>query len=82
MAEATVKYRSIWTAMTTDTVQQIEQAIGRLTAEELQELYSWLERNHPQPIDARLSSDLAAGRLDGAIFRALDDESTGRTQPL
>ena len=33
-------------------------------------------------IDARIESDLAAGRLDSAIKRALDEEKNGRTRPL
>jgi hypothetical protein len=32
--------------------------------------------------DTRIQSDLAVGRLDSAIQRALDDEKNGRTQPL
>jgi hypothetical protein len=68
--------------MASNTMQDIEQAIGRLTPEELQELYAWLEQNHPQPIDARISSDLEAGQLDSAIFRALDDENNGRTRSV
>jgi antitoxin VapB len=64
------------------TVQEIERAIGKLTPLELEELYSWLDQNCPQPIDVRLESDLAAGRLDQAIHRALDDEKSGRAQPL
>jgi len=64
------------------TVQEIERAIQSLTPRELEELYSWLDENFPQPIDTRIQSDLAAGRLDKAIFRALDDERNGRVQPL
>jgi len=63
-------------------VQEIERAIDALTPEELDELYLWLDRHHPQPIDARIESDLGAGRLDEAIHRALDDEKNGRVQPL
>ena len=33
-------------------------------------------------IDARVQSDLVAGRLDSAIQRALDDEKKGRTRPF
>ena len=33
-------------------------------------------------IGARIKSDLAAGRLDSAIERALDDEKNGRTRSL
>jgi hypothetical protein len=32
--------------------------------------------------DSRVQSDLAAGRLDSAIQRALDNEKNGRVQPL
>ncbi|MBV9156586.1 MAG: hypothetical protein JO097_10015 [Acidobacteriaceae bacterium] len=65
-----------------DTVQEIERAIQTLTRRELEELYAWLDQHCPQPIDARIESDLAAGRLDKAIHRALDDEKNGRVQPL
>jgi hypothetical protein len=64
------------------TVQEIERAIEALKSQELEELYSWLEQNCPQPIDARVQSDLDAGRLDKAIHRALDDDMNGRVQPL
>lgn len=64
------------------TVQEIERAIRALTPQELEELYSWLDQNCPQPIDTRIESDLTAGRLDEAIMRALDDEKSGRVQPL
>jgi uncharacterized protein YjbI with pentapeptide repeats len=33
-------------------------------------------------IDIRIQDDLAAGRLDSAIERALDDEKNGRARPL
>jgi hypothetical protein len=65
-----------------NTVQEIERAIGALTPQELQELYSWLDQCYPQPIDTRVQSDLAAGHLDKAIQRALDDEKNGRVQPI
>jgi hypothetical protein len=63
-------------------VQEIERAIQALSPRELEDLYSWLDQNCPQPIDIRVQSDLAAGRLDRAITRALDDEENGRVQPL
>jgi hypothetical protein len=66
-----------------NTVRDIERAIDALTPQELDDLYSWLDQRHPQqPIDARVQSDLAAGRLDKAIRRALDDQKNGRVQPL
>ena len=68
--------------MSPKTVKEIELAIGTLTAREIEELYAWLEENYPNAIDARVQSDLAAGRLDSAIDRALDDERSGRVDPL
>jgi len=68
--------------MSLNTIDQIEQAIESLTPGELEELYVWLDQYHPHPMDARISSDLAEGRLDAAIQRALDDEEDGRIQPL
>ena len=68
--------------MRLSTVEEIERAIRALKPEELEELYSWLDQNCPQPIDTRVQSDLATGRLDNAIHRGLDDEKNGRVQPL
>jgi hypothetical protein len=68
--------------MGSDTVREIERAIDKLSEQQLGELYAWLDQHHPQPIDARLQSDLAAGRLDTAIHRALDDERNSRVKPL
>lgn len=68
--------------MALHSVQEIERAIASLEPHELQELYSWLEDHAPQPIDTRIETDLAAGRLDGAIARALEDEREGRVRRL
>jgi hypothetical protein len=64
------------------TIHEIERAIDALPPEQVAELYGWLEEHHLQPIDARVGDDLAAGRLDSAIGRALEDEEAGRVQPL
>ena len=58
--------------MSLSTVQEIERAIEALSPKQLEELYSWLDERHAQLIDARIESDLAAGRLDKAIHRALE----------
>ena len=68
--------------MSLSTIQEIERAIGALTPNEIEELYTWLEQHCPPPIDTRVRSDLVAGRLDSAIQCALDDEKNGRTQPF
>jgi hypothetical protein len=68
--------------MSLNTIKEIERAIGTLTPQEVQELYVWLDQHFPQPIDTRVQADLAAGQLDTAIHRALDDEENGRVRPL
>jgi hypothetical protein len=68
--------------MSLNTIKEIERAIGTLTPQEVQELYVWLDQHFPQPIDTRVQADLAAGHLDTAIHRALDDEKPGRVRPL
>jgi len=68
--------------MVPSTVEDIERAIEALTAREIVELYAWLDEHYHHPIDAHLPSDLAAGRLDAALDRALEDEKRGRIRPL
>lgn len=64
-------------------VEDLQRAIGTLTQEELEELRLWLdEYAGPSPLDRRINSDLAGGRLDKAVQTALDDEECGRTRPL
>jgi hypothetical protein len=67
--------------MSLNKVMEIEQAIGALTPEELDELYLWLDDN-PSPLDRRIALDLTSGALDDAIGQALADERNGRVQPL
>ena len=68
--------------MSLDTVQEIERAITTLSPRELEELYAWLDVHCPQPIDAQLQADLAAGRIDDRISRAVADHKAGKTQLL
>jgi hypothetical protein len=63
-----------------NTVLEIERAIGALSPNELDELYTWMDQNYP--IDAQLKTDLDAGRMDDRIARALADHRAGNTQPL
>ncbi len=64
------------------TVQEIERAIDDLAPQQLEELFLWLDQRYPQPIDAQLESDLAAGRIDDRINRAMADYEAGKTEPL
>ena len=64
-------------------LQEIEQAIGSLTQEELEELRLWLdEYAGPSALDRRIEADVSGGRLDEAVQQALDDEEQGRVRPL
>lgn len=58
-------------------VQEIERAIDALTPQQMEELYTWLDQHHPQPIDVQLRADLDAGRIDDRISRALADHKAG-----
>lgn len=66
--------------MSMNNVLEIERAISALSPKELDELYTWMDRNCP--IDVQLKTDLDAGRIDDRIARALADHSAGSTQPL
>lgn len=68
--------------MASSNVHEITRAIAALAPGELDELYRWLDLHCPQPIDSRIDSDFANGRLDDAIRQALDDERNGRTRSL
>lgn len=69
--------------MSENRVVEIEQAIGELTQQELQELLAWLdEYAGPQLLDRRIEADLAAGKLDEPVQEALNDERHGRVRPL
>jgi hypothetical protein len=57
--------------MNRTSVKDVQRALVALSPTEIEELYLWFEQNYPNPIAARLQSDLAAGRLDSAIDRAL-----------
>jgi hypothetical protein len=65
------------------TLEEIEAAIERLTPQECDDLRQWFEKyHHPQPIDLQLEADLAAGKLDNRIQRALADQEAGRTRSI
>lgn len=58
------------------TVLEIERAIGELSPNELDEFSTWMDQN--SSIDVQLRNDLAAGRLDDRIARALADRRSGK----
>ncbi len=64
------------------TVQEIEHAIGKLSPQEVDELSAWMDEQYPQPIDAQLTADLDAGRMDARIRQALADHAAGNTRAI
>ena len=64
------------------TLQDIERAISELSPDELEVLYVWLDDHYQKQAETQLSADLAAGRFDDRIQRALADHKAGRTRPL
>lgn len=57
------------------TVQEIENAIEKLSDEELAEIRAWLW-------DRDIARDAAAGRLDSMVNEALAEHSKGKTRRL
>jgi len=68
--------------MQLDPVQEIERAIDALTPQQLEQLFAWLDERYSQSVDLQLKNDLAAGRFDDRIERALADHHGGRTRAL
>lgn len=68
--------------MTSKAVQEIGSAIALLSADQLQELYSWLAANRPHPLAKRIEEDFAGGRFDQVVQEALADADNGRLRLL
>ncbi len=64
-------------------VEEVQRAIGTLTQEELEELRLWLdEYAGPSPLDRRIETDLATGRLDKARVPQVRSLNLGFGVPL
>jgi len=68
--------------MSSTRVQQIQNAIARLSGQEREDLFGWLDSNCPPAIDVRRASGLESGLLDNAILCALEEEKAGQVQAL
>lgn len=64
------------------TVEEIEDAISRLTAEHLAELRAWFAEFDARSWDRQIERDAGAGRLDALAEEALSDLREGRTKEL
>jgi hypothetical protein len=64
------------------TVDELEQAVRQLSAEELAEFRRWFASFDAAVWDAQLEADVAAGKLDALADEALDEFRQGRAKPL
>ena len=63
-------------------MDELEQAVRRLSREDLLAFRHWFAEFDQQMWDRELEQDVAAGRLDRLADEALDELSRGRTRPL
>ncbi len=63
-------------------VDDVEDAVKQLSAEELSQFRTWFAEYDALAWDRQLEADLAAGRLDHLIGEALRDHREGRTTEL
>ena len=64
------------------TIQQIEDAIRGLSADELAVFRAWFAGFDAAAWDRQLEKDVADGKLDLFVREGLDDSKASRTTPL
>jgi hypothetical protein len=64
------------------TIEDIEQAIEKLPAEDVAKLRAWFDAFESERFDRRLDSDAQAGKLDALAQAALADFRHGRASEL
>ena len=64
------------------TVQEIENAVRHLSAEELETFRAWLAEFEAEMWDRQLEHDMASGRLDKLAEEAIQDFREGRCTEL
>jgi len=64
------------------TVAEIENAIKKLTPEEIRTVGDWLDAFREQLWDRQIEADAQAGKLDKLMEEAKQDYLAGRCKPL
>jgi hypothetical protein len=64
------------------TVQEIKEAIERLSFEQRAELAAWLHRWNDDDWDEQMKRDVAEGRLDDVVREVEDDIKAGRLRDM
>lgn len=68
--------------MVMSTVEEIEQAIEKLSPQDHKRLMDWLDEHYWAKWDQQIEEDSAAGRLDHVLEQVKADIAAGRTRPL
>ena len=63
-------------------VQEIEQQLQTLSAEEWREFRAWLHSYEDEIWDKRFATEVASGKWDALADRALLDHTAGKSTPL
>ena len=63
-------------------VQELEQAVTKLSRAELADFSQWLEEYLAEQWDGQIEADILAGRFHAAGQRAMADHEAGRCKPL
>ncbi len=64
------------------TVEDLEKAVAKLTARELDRFRTWFEEFNSARFDAKIERDAKAGKLDRLADHAVDDLRKGRAREL
>lgn len=64
------------------TVEEIEEAVSRLSREKLARFRAWFEKFDAGEFDRRIERDAADGKLDRLAEEALEDLREGRARKL
>ncbi|HZM08427.1 MAG TPA: hypothetical protein VFC11_08275 [Methylocella sp.] len=64
------------------TVEDLEKAVAKLTARELDRFRAWFDEFDSARFDAKIERDAQAGKLDRLADAAVDDFRKGRAREL
>jgi hypothetical protein len=64
------------------TVEDLEKAVAKLTARELDRFRAWFDEFDSARFDAKIERDVQAGKLDRLADAAVDDFRKGRAREL
>ena len=63
-------------------LEEIEQAVSRLSPDEMAKFRNWFEERDARFWDEQLEHDAKSGKLDDMANQALADHNDGRTKKL